>query len=285
MSKLSRAVVVASLAILTVACSKSADNTSADKSSADSSTALKTDAQKFGYAVGYDLGHSMKPMLSLIDVKSLKTGIDQGSSGQPELMDATARQQIKTAMAEKMHAKQEQDRKTAAGKNTTDSEKFLADMAKKPGVKTTKDGLEYEVEKEGEGTPPTLDDKVTVNYRGTLPDGTEFDSSYKRKEPLTFPLKNVIPGWVEGLQLMKPGAKYKFYIPAELAYGERGAGEKIGPNQALVFDVELLKVEKGDTSEKSDTSDKSSADDSKSDGKSAAGKSAAGKSAADKSAK
>ena len=277
MSKFSRAVVVASLAILTVACSKFTDNTSADKSSADSSIALKTDAQKFGYAVGYDLGHSMKPMLSLIDVKSLKTGIDQGSSGQPALMDAKARQQIKTTMAEKMHAKQEQDRKTAAGKNTTDSEKFLADMAKKPGVKTTKDGLEYEVEKEGEGTPPTPDDKVTVNYRGTLPDGTEFDSSYKRKEPLTFPLKNVIPGWIEGLQLMKPGAKYKFYIPAELAYGERGAGEKIGPNQALVFDVELLKVEK------SDTSDKSSADDSKSDDKSTAGKSTAGKSVAGKS--
>ncbi len=254
MSKFSRAVLVASLAILTVACSKSAD-----KSSVNSSSDLKTDAQKFGYAVGYDLGHSMKPMLGMIDVKSLETGIEQGSSGQTALLDAKARQEIKVAMSQKMHAKEEQDKKTASAKNATDSEKFLADMAKKPGVKTTADGLEYEVEKEGKGTAPTPDDKVTVNYRGTLPDGTEFDSSYKRKEPLTFPLKNVIPGWVEGLQLMKPGAKYKFYIPAKLAYGERGAGDKIGPNQALVFEVELLKVDKGDSAGKSSAADAKSA--------------------------
>lgn len=246
MSKFSRAVLVASLALLTVACSNSTDHSSVNKSSD-----LKTDAQKLGYAVGYDLGHSIKPNLSMIDIKSLEAGIEQGSSGQPALMDAAARQQIKVAMSQKIRAKEEQDKVAAAAKNATASAKFLADMAKKPGVKTTADGLEYEVEKEGTGTPPTPDDTVTVNYRGTLPDGTVFDSSYARHEPLTFPLKNVIPGWVEGLQLMKPGAKYKFFIPAKLAYGERGAGDKIGPNQALVFEVELLKVDKGSASDKS----------------------------------
>jgi len=236
MSKFSRAVLIASLAVSAVACSKAADQ--GPKAAAD----LKSDPQKFGYAVGYDLGKSMKPMLDMIDVKSLEAGLEQGSAGKKALLDAQARQQIKIAMSKKMHEKQAADEKTAVEKNTKDSEAFLAKMAKKPGVKTTADGLEYEVEKEGSGASPTLNDTVTVNYRGTLPDGTEFDSSYARKQPLTFPLKNVIPGWVEGLQLMKPGAKYKFYIPAKLAYGVQGAGDKIGPNQALVFDVELLSV-------------------------------------------
>lgn len=237
MSKLIRAAVVASLALAAAGCAKSSSSHGPQKA-AD----LKTDPQKFGYAVGYDLGHSMKSMLDLIDLPSLEAGLEQGAAGKPALLDAKGRQDIKIAMSQKLHAKQEEEQKDEATKNAADSDKFLAEMAKKPGVKTTADGLEYEVEKEGSGTAPTPDDTVTVNYRGTLPDGTEFDSSYARNQPLTFPLKNVIPGWVEGLQLMKPGAKYKFYIPAKLAYGERGAGDKIGPNQALVFDVELLSV-------------------------------------------
>ena len=119
---------------------------------------------------------------------------------------------------------------------------FLAENAKKPEVKTTASGLQYEVITEGNGKSPKATDTVLVHYRGTLLDGKEFDSSYKRNEPIEFPLNRVIPGWTEGVQLMKEGAKYRFYIPSQLAYGSRGAGGAIGPDETLIFDVELLKV-------------------------------------------
>jgi FKBP-type peptidyl-prolyl cis-trans isomerase len=124
--------------------------------------------------------------------------------------------------------------------------KFLDDNSKKPGVKTTASGLQYMVLREGTGSHPTATDNVTVNYRGTLIDGTEFDSSYARNQPASFPLNGVIPGWTEGLQLMTPGAKYRFFIPSQLAYGDQGAGpaSKVGPNATLIFDVELLSVNK-----------------------------------------
>ena len=122
-------------------------------------------------------------------------------------------------------------------------EEFLKENAKKEGVKTTASGLQYKVIKEGEGKSPKATDTVSVHYRGTLLDGTEFDSSYKRNEPTQFPLNRVIKGWTEGVQLMKEGAKYQFFIPSQLAYGERGTpGGPIGPNETLIFDIELLKV-------------------------------------------
>ena len=119
---------------------------------------------------------------------------------------------------------------------------FLAENGKKPGVKTTASGLEYEIITPGTGKSPKATDTVQVNYRGTLIDGTEFDSSYKRGEPIEFPLNRVIPGWTEGVQLMKEGSKYRFYIPSNLAYGSSGAGGVIGPDETLIFDIELLKV-------------------------------------------
>ena len=121
-------------------------------------------------------------------------------------------------------------------------EAFLAENAKKEGVKTLPSGLQYKVVKEGTGKQPTKNDTVSVHYKGTLIDGREFDSSYKRGEPAEFPVSGVIKGWTEILQLMKEGAKYQVFIPWQLAYGERGAGDLIGPHEALVFDVELLKV-------------------------------------------
>jgi len=121
-------------------------------------------------------------------------------------------------------------------------QQFLQENAKKEGVKTTPSGLEYLVLKEGTGRQPKATDVVEVNYRGTLIDGKEFDSSYKRGEPISFPLNRVIPGWTEGVQLMKEGAKYRFFIPSKLAYGSNGAGGVIGPDETLIFDVELLKV-------------------------------------------
>jgi FKBP-type peptidyl-prolyl cis-trans isomerase len=121
---------------------------------------------------------------------------------------------------------------------------FLAENAKKPNIVTTASGLQYEVLAPGTGTKsPTATDNVTVHYKGTTIDGAEFDSSYSRGEPATFPLNRVIPGWTEGVQLMKEGAKYRFFIPSELAYGEQGAGRAIGPNAALIFDVELIKIQ------------------------------------------
>ena len=122
-------------------------------------------------------------------------------------------------------------------------EQYLAANAKKEGVKVTPSGLQYKVITEGTGKSPKATDTVLVHYRGTLLDGTEFDSSYKRNEPISFPLNQVIPGWTEGVQLMKEGSKYQFTIPSKLAYGPRGAGGLIGPNETLIFDVELLKVQ------------------------------------------
>lgn len=122
-------------------------------------------------------------------------------------------------------------------------QQFLQENAKKEGVKSTPSGLQYLVVTEGSGKSPKATDTVLVHYKGTLLDGTEFDSSYKRNQPISFPLNQVIPGWTEGVQLMKEGGKYRFFIPSNLAYGSRGAGGAIGPDETLIFDVELLKVQ------------------------------------------
>src|SRR5256886_16774725 len=139
----------------------------------------------------------------------------------------------------------EQKQKQAGEKNKTEGAKFLEENKKKPGVKTTASGLEYKVEKEGSGPQPKPTDMVTVNYRGTLIDGAEFDSSYKRGEPATFPVTGVIKGWTEALQLMKVGSKYQLFIPPNLAYGERAMGPDISPNSTLIFEVELMSIKPG----------------------------------------
>lgn len=126
--------------------------------------------------------------------------------------------------------------------NKAAGEKFLADNKQKSEIKTTASGLQYQVLTDGNGKAPSATDNVTVHYRGTTIDGSEFDSSYSRGAPASFPLNRVIAGWTEGLQLMKEGSKYRLFIPSQLAYGERGAGRQIGPNSALIFDVELIKV-------------------------------------------
>jgi FKBP-type peptidyl-prolyl cis-trans isomerase len=137
-------------------------------------------------------------------------------------------------------------REEQARKNLAEGEAFLAENADREDVVMLPSGLQYQVLAAGEGDPPSATDTVSVHYRGTLVDGTEFDSSYARGEPATFRVDRVIPGWTEGLQLMRPGAKYRLFVPAALAYGERGGGAKIGPNSALVFEVELLSVQRAD---------------------------------------
>ena len=199
---------------------------------------------KYGYALGSDVGRNLKRQNLEFDVKAFVEGFKTAFTGTESKMTedeiGTALQEFHNAMIAKMM----EERQKKAEENKAAGEKFLAENKTKEGVKTTESGLQYIVEKEGEGENPAAEDTVEVHYRGTLLDGTEFDSSYKRGEPVKFPLNRVIKGWTEGVQLMKKGAKYKFFIPSELAYGEGGAGEAIGPNAALIFEVELLSFEK-----------------------------------------
>ena len=240
MNKSIRFVAAAVALTLVAACAKQGDSGSA------APAALETDAQKFGYAIGVDLGKSLQPVKQDVDIAALKAGLDDAFAGTTPKLDDAAREEIKNTIARKMQERQQQERAAQADKAKQEGEAFLAENGKREGVKTTESGLQYEVLTEGKGSKPTAEDRVTVHYKGTLINGEEFDSSYSRGQPVTFPLANVIPGWTEGVQLMTEGSKYKFFIPANLAYGERGAGVKIGPNETLIFEVELISVDKGD---------------------------------------
>ncbi len=242
MSTVSRASLTAMISAVALlsACAKTGD---AAKTDATKPGELATEQQKFSYSIGANIGHQLQTAKDEVDQKALEQGLEDALAGSTLKLDDKAREEIVRSVAQKIQQKQVEERKQAGEKNKTDGEKFLADNGRKPGVKTTASGLQYEVIQEGTGATPTAKDTATVNYKGTLLDGSVFDSSYDRKEPATFPVGNVIPGWTEGLQLMKVGGKYKLYVPANLAYGERGAGPKIGPNSTLVFEVELLSVQ------------------------------------------
>ena len=198
---------------------------------------LKDQKDKVSYAIGMQIGFNLGRQKVDVNPDILAAGIKDSLAGKPQL---TA-DQVKQVMSQ-FEKDMEQKQKALAEKNKTEGAKFLEENKKKPGVKTTASGLEYKVEKEGTGPQPKPTDIVTVNYRGTLIDGTEFDSSYKRGQPATFPVNGVIKGWTEALQLMKKGAKYKLFIPSNLAYGERAMGPDIGPNSTLIFEVELVDV-------------------------------------------
>lgn len=207
---------------------------------------LKDTKEKVSYSIGLSIGRNLKQQGAEVDPRVLAQGIKDAQLGTtPMLTDDQIRE---TMMAFQQEMIQKQQSKMAGGnnadasKNADESKKFLAENAKKEGWKTTGSGLQYKVVKEGKGASPTDTDTVTVNYRGTLPNGKEFDSSYKRGQPATFPVTGVIPGWTEALKLMKPGAKFELAIPPELAYGPRGAGADIPPNQALLFEVELVSI-------------------------------------------
>ena len=198
---------------------------------------LKDLKDKASYSIGVDIGMNFKKQNMDLNADALAAGARDALSGKPQVNPNEIRE-IMTQWQQEFGEKQ----KVMATKNQADGEKYLAENKKKEGVKTTASGLQYKSLKEGAGPQPKASDTVTVNYRGTLIDGTEFDSSYKRGEPATFPLNGVIKGWTEGLQLMKKGSKFQFVIPPNLAYGERAVGADIGPNSTLVFDVELLDV-------------------------------------------
>lgn len=203
----------------------------------EKSPQLKDQKDKVSYSIGMNIGFNLSRQKVDVNPDILAAGIKDALAGKPQLTP----DQVKEVMAQfekDMEAKQKQ----AGEKNKTEGTKFLDDNKKKPDVKTTASGLEYKVIKEGTGPKPKATDTVSVNYRGTLIDGTEFDSSYKRGQPATFPLNGVIKGWTEGLQLMKTGSKYQFFVPSNLAYGERAVSPDIGANATLIFEVELLEI-------------------------------------------
>ena len=203
---------------------------------------LKNEKEKAGYSVGYQMGSDFRRQGMEMDPDMVAKGFRDALAGTEPLMTPNEMHQTLGKLQEKMIEAQEKEQEEQGKKNKAEGETFLAENAKKKGVKTLPSGMQYQVLKEGEGTPPKATDTVTVQYRGTLIDGTEFDSSYRRGQPATFPLNKVIKGWTEGLQLMKPGAKYRFFIPPDLAYGPRGVASKIGPESTLIFEVELLSV-------------------------------------------
>ena len=206
---------------------------------------LKDAKQKASYAIGMDIGANFKRQEIDVDAKSLAAGIVDSLAGKTQLTEAEQKQvlnEFRTELMSKMEAKQ----KESGDKNQKAGDDFLAANAKKEGVKTTASGLQYKVVKSGkaDGKTPKANDKVKVHYHGTLIDGTVFDSSVERGEPAEFGVDEVIPGWTEALQLMKEGDKWQVYVPSKLAYGPRQAGPKIGPNSTLVFEVELLSIQK-----------------------------------------
>ncbi|HHX39160.1 MAG TPA: FKBP-type peptidyl-prolyl cis-trans isomerase [Armatimonadetes bacterium] len=206
---------------------------------------LKTDKDKVSYLIGFSVGSQLRRDTSSadeIDVEVLAKGIRSAMAGEKLAVSEEEAARVMQAFQQSAQAAREKRAREAAEKNKKEGEAFLAANKKKPGVVALPSGLQYKVLKEGTGKSPKATDMVTVHYRGTLIDGTEFDSSYSRNEPATFEVGQIIPGWVEALQLMKAGAKWQLFIPSELAYGEQGAGPQIGPNSVLLFEVELLSI-------------------------------------------
>ena len=200
---------------------------------------FKNDREKHSYSVGASWGNSLKRQEVDFDLEMVMQGLREAFAGKCALTDEEVRASM-AALNKEIRGKQEEKRKQQGEKNKQEAEKFLAENKAKEGVVTLPSGLQYKILSEGNGESPKPADMATVNYRGTLIDGTEFDSSYKRGQPSTFSVSGVIKGWTEALELMKPGAKWQLFIPSDLAYGERGSGQLIGPNAALIFEVELV---------------------------------------------
>lgn len=250
---LATAALIGAAALAPAQDEKKAEKPAAPAAKSAPSGKLVDPKTKASYCVGVEQGASMKRSVAELDmdVDTFLLGIRAGLAGtDPELSKAEMaevmqefQRKVMAMRAKKMQEAAPPEVKAAAAKGQKEGDAYLAANKAKPGVVTTKSGLQYKVVKEGKGASPKPTDNVTVHYRGTLIGGKEFDSSYKRGKPATFPVGGVIPGWTEGLQLMKPGSKYQFFIPSELAYGFEGQGEDIGPNSVLLFDVELISID------------------------------------------
>lgn len=210
---------------------------------------LKNEGQKVGYAIGVDMGSSIAQLGisdgEELDFNAVILGLRDAYQKKDLLLTQDEMTKTLQDFSEKRLQAMKKEMEKIAAEEAEKGKAFLEENAKKDGVITTESGLQYKVVKKGTGAKPNSDDRVTVDYTGTLIDGTEFDSS-KGREPITFNVQDVIAGWVEGLQLMTEGANYIFYIPSDLAYGSRGAGNAIPPNATLIFDVNLLKIEKNE---------------------------------------
>jgi len=211
----------------------------ANGANAKDTPALKNQKEKMSYIIGLQFGKNLQQQAIEVDSELVSKGFKDAISGAKALLTDQEIRDTIAAFQKEMTAKQDERGK----KNKKDGEAFLAENKKKEGVKTLPSGLQYKVIKAGTGKKPKLTDTVTTQYRGTLIDGTEFDSSYKRNAPASFPVNGVIPGWTEALQLMEEGAKWQLFVPSNLAYGERGAGATIGPNATLIFEVELISIQ------------------------------------------
>ena len=213
---------------------------------AEPATAPETQNEKESYSVGYQVGVSMKTDGVQVDFERLVQGLRDAVNNKESRLSM---EEMRTLIVDlKKRAREIQMRKIQEQivENAKESEKFLEENKKKEGIKTTKSGLQYKVLKEGDGVSPGPKDFVTVNYRGTLIDGKEFDSSYEKGEPIRVQVDRVIKGWTEALPMMKTGAKWELYVPPDLAYGRTGFGGKIPPNKVLVFEMELISVDEGD---------------------------------------
>jgi FKBP-type peptidyl-prolyl cis-trans isomerase len=206
-------------------------------------TELNTDEQKLGYIIGMDIGKSLRQQGTTVDLDALIDAISATYKGEELAMTVEEAATIRQEYVQKRQEAQQAESAAVGVDNLAEGQKFLADNKGKEGVQTTDSGLQYKVLTMGDGAKPAATDTVKVHYRGTLLDGTEFDSSYARNEPISFALNRVIAGWTEGVQLMPIGSKFEFYIAPELAYGDGGGGP-IPPNSTLVFEVELLDIEK-----------------------------------------
>jgi FKBP-type peptidyl-prolyl cis-trans isomerase FklB len=203
---------------------------------------LKTQKDKISYSIGLDIGRSLKRQAIDVDQNLLVQGLKDALSNQKQLLSDDEARECLTTFQRELVAKRTEEAKKAGEANMKEGEEFLAQNKKKPGVVTLPSGLQYKILKEGTGKTPKATDTVITNYRGTLINGKEFDSSFRHGKPATFPVDQVIRGWTEALQLMKVGSKWRLFIPSELAYGPNGAGTDIGPNTTLIFEVELLGI-------------------------------------------
>jgi FKBP-type peptidyl-prolyl cis-trans isomerase FklB len=203
---------------------------------------LETDKDKLSYAMGMDLGGQLKTNAVDIDPAVFARGLQDALSGGKTLLTDEEAKAVISKLQMAMVAKRTEEMKVAAARNKEEGDRFLVANKAKEGVVTLPSGLQYKVLTAGTGKTPTADDTVVCQYRGTLIDGKEFDSTYKKGEPATFPVKGVIKGWTEVLQRMPVGSKWQVFVPSDLAYGPRGAGADIGPNATLVFEIELVAI-------------------------------------------
>ncbi len=237
--KTTTAVACVGLTVLLSACSEK---------TASKADAIKLDNQtnRASYSIGIQMGKQMSQVKGMLNKEAIIMGFNDSIAGKESQLTPEDMKTTMQTFQTDMQAKQKADQEAKIATNKSEGDKFLAENKAKDGVSTTDSGLQYKVLTPGTGQTPTASDTVVTHYKGTLIDGTEFDSSYKRDAPATFPVNGVIKGWTEALQLMKVGAKWQLYIPADLAYGDRGAGKDIGPGQMLIFDIELLEIKQAD---------------------------------------